>query len=79
MCSYINKNTLTKSSRKCHWKEMKTAVVSWFHLVCYISLTLSCPLSFIHIDYSLTALFQGVTERSDWTLVILPTNSCARL
>ncbi len=40
--------THTNRSCKCHWEEMKAAVFLWFHLVCYIYLTLSglyCPLS----------------------------------
>lgn len=34
-------NTHAQSGCKCHREEMKAAVVLWFHLVCYIYLTLS--------------------------------------
>lgn len=52
----LTSNKHTISSRKCRWKEMKAAALSWFHLVCYICLTLSRPLSYARIDYSITTV-----------------------
>ncbi|MEQ2311465.1 hypothetical protein AMECASPLE_020309 [Ameca splendens] len=55
---------------KCRWEEMKAAVPLWFHLVCYIYLTLPCPLSYTHIDYSIPILIEGVTLRSKGILAV---------